>query len=63
MFTAFLMSAVPFVLGAWGLGEKEEGPGFAQKTHRTPSHQTAAPAFKESLKIRPGQARRSASWG
>ena len=52
--------------GGWGGGAGRiggEGPSFAQKTHQTPSHQTGAPAFKESLKIRPGQARRSASWG
>lgn len=38
---------VPFVLGG-GPGA-EEGPSFAQKTHRTPSLQTGAPAFTESL--------------
>lgn len=46
-------STVPFVLGGRG---KEEGPSLAQKAHQTPSCQTGAPAFRESLKIgRPGR--------
>ena len=36
--------------------EEKEGTCFAQKTHQTPSHQTATPGFRESLKIRPVQA-------
>lgn len=55
-----LTPTVPFVLGCGlaggggGVGE-EEGPSFAQKTHWTSSHQTGAPAFRESLITEPGQ--------
>lgn len=44
-----LTPTVPFVLRGG------QGPSFAQKIHWTPSHQTGAPAFTESLRTEPGQ--------
>lgn len=52
---AFSASDTDSSLCPQGRAGAEEGPSFAQKTHRTPSHQTGAPAFTESLKTEPGQ--------
>lgn len=63
---AFLTPAAPFVLGVGlgggGGGSRRRGPALPRKPTRPPAARLEPQPLRESLKIGPGQARRSASW-